>query len=267
MTRYNPSYQVLAGGVDVTADAFDVGFRDAVTNQAGTFKIQLVDRFQRYTNQTAANLYGYKPVVVSLDGTQLLKGRIDDIASIINKKGAAIFEINGRSDFATLIDIQSSKHVVQETAYQIVNEIIAQQNALAQSDDPVLSIVNNDADNSIKFNFLWKRKSLQEMLLDISNKLGSPSSQGGVNQFYDFYVNPFDGFYFVPAGSLNSNVDLGYPGGKEVKQRKQAIDANTVKNDVWTWAMNTAAGVGLGRIPLTMQPGYAGYPLDSWTEG
>lgn len=198
----------------------------------------------------------------------MFKGRIDQTQAIVDKKGALVYEIQGRSDFATLVDIIASKHVVQETAYDIVNEIIDLQNSLAQSQDPQLTVALNEADDTAPLNFLWKRSTLQKMLLDVSNKLGSPATQGGIDQFYDFWVDPTDGFWFVPAGSVAANgVDLGYPGGIEQKKRTYVIDANPVKNDVWTWAQNTAAGAGLGRIPLSMQPGYAGYPADSWTEG
>lgn len=268
--RYNPSFQVLggtSGSTDLSNDCFDIEFNDSITNAAGDFKISLDDRMGRYSKGTRAALAQFQPVIITLDGVRIFKGRIESPVGIVDKKAALVYEISGRSNFGTLVDMVYSKHVVQETAYAIVNEIIAIQNAQALSQDPVLSMGSNLADNTVKLNFLWKRQSLQEMLYDVACKLGSPVSQGGVNQFYDFWVNPYDAFYFVPTGSLNSYVDLGWPGGIEETERKFVIDAYPVKNDIWTWAMNTAAGVGLGRIPLTLQPGYAGYPEDSWTEG
>ena len=275
--RYAPTRQVLggtSGTVDLSNDAFDIAFKDTITNQAGDFAIQLDDRIGRYSRGTYATLAKFQPVKISLDGELLFKGRIDQTTAIVDKAGALVYEIQGRSDFATLVDIIASKHAVQETAHTIVNEIIDLQNSLAQSQDPQLTLALNGADDTVPLNFLWKRSTLQKMLLDVSNKLASPVTQGGIDQFYDFWVDPTDGFWFVPAGSVAAaGVDLGYPGGVEQKQRKYFIDANPVKNDVWTWAQNTAAGAGLGRIPLSMQPGYVWDPAhvgqlyDSWTEG
>jgi hypothetical protein len=272
VSRYNPTRQVLVNGIDVSNDAYDIKFTDATTNKTGSFDIQLDDRRGRYSLGTYTTLAKFQPVTINLDGTLIFKGRIDKTEAIVEKKTHALtYEITGRSDLAVLTDTICSKHVVQESALQIVNEIIDLQNALALSQDPKLTIpLNaNQADNTIKLNFQWKRKSLQEMLYDVSIKLGAATAQGGVGTFYDFWATPQDNFYFVPAGSIPSDnwVNLGYPGGIEEQERHFVTDANTVKTEVWVWAQNTAASAGLGRIPLTMQPTYGGNQVDSWTEG
>jgi hypothetical protein len=209
----------------------------------------------------------------------MFKGRIEELQAIIDKKteGGMVFQISGRSDFSVLVDAICSQHAVQQTGSQIVTNTYQLQNSLALPLDPVLSIGNVEADNTNLLNFLWKRNSLQEMLRNVSQKLGAPSSQGGINQFYDFWVNPSDAFYFMPCAALSSNVNLGYPTAApnlEIQEGAFVTDANPVKNDIWIWGTNTAAGAGLGRIPLSMQPNFPGnkydpnpYPKDTWTEG
>jgi hypothetical protein len=281
--RYAPSWSLIIAELEnstVEKDCFKCTFTDAVTNQAGQFNITLDDRNGRYSQAKYIPVSKYDRVQITLDGTPRFSGRVEKLIAAVDKsQKAQTLELTGRSDFGCLVDSVSSKHVVSEDANTIVKEIISIFNTMTApySGDPEITFASGEPNISVgtaSFSFLWKRKSFQEMLMDVSNAMGSPTAFGGLNTFYDFWLDPTDQFYFEPAGNLSSKVDLGSVGGLEIKESKYTIDTYPVKNDIWTWGMNTAAGVGVGRIPLSLQDGFPGdsydsnaFPVDSWTEG
>jgi hypothetical protein len=227
----------------------------------------------RYRRGTYLAIQKFAPLLVELDQQPVFKGFIEKRDPIIDKtQNAYIYKIEGRADFGALFDVVASKHVINEDANLIATEIIKLYQTMISgsqySSNPVITVGKiGIATGAASYSRLWKRQAIQDMHMDLSNFLGSSTTFGGLNTYYDFWVDPTDAFYFVEAGSLSSEVDLGDIGQLEMKETDYTMDDGTVKNDLWTWASNTAASSGLGRIPLTMQPGYSSSGLlDSWTE-
>lgn len=270
MTRYAPDKtvtiggaQIGGGGTDVSTDVMSIEMSNAITNVAGTFKIKLDDRRHRYSNGMFLAINPFDQVIVEIDGTRVFKGRVESPVASHTKKEALTYEVEGRSDFGALVDAIDSKHVVNEDAHLILTEIKDLYNAKRLSHDPLVSTGSIlPAADGHNLTFQWKRMSYQEMFIEVANQLGAPVALGGLNTYYDFWLSPTDALYFVPSGSLSSSVDLGFIPNIEQKEQKYTRDAYPVKNDVFVFCNMTG-----GRIPLGMQPGYAGVSLvDSWTD-
>jgi hypothetical protein len=228
----------------------------AITNRAPSFRISLDNRFDKYSA-----LLWNDPITLSIDGQGILKGRIDEPDRSISKKEGRVIELTGRGDAGAFEDILASLHVVNMTPKAIVEKIMAEYNNRKLSGDPGISIQSNRAPDNITMSFLWRRKNLWSMLRDVADQLGAPPDLGGIDQFFDFYVDPTDGLYFEEIGYRDSLVSI--PANAETMKRTHRIDSLTVKNDIWLWGNSSA-----GTIPLEMQTGYVGAGLrqDPWTE-
>jgi hypothetical protein len=260
MTRYKPSFSVLLNGTEANQDTMRVDARTTITNQVGTFELEVDDRFDKWNA-----LQWNHPAIITLDGTRILKGRVDEPRRAVDKKNARVITLTGREDGGALQDIVTSKHFVNQDVNSILTNIINTYNSMRYASDPAITVGSIlPAPGTISMSFLWKRKSLWQMLIDVANALGAPVALGGLDTFYDFYVDPFDNFFFEPTGQHSSGIDLGGIGGPEIKKREWVIDSLTAKNDVWVWGDGSA-----GTLPLEMQTGYTGpgARTDPWSEG
>jgi len=259
MTRYRPTYSLMSGTNDLSNDMILGKAHQAITNKVPSFEFRLDNRFDKW-----AGLAYLDPVTLSVDGVGILKGRIDRAGSQVMKKGGRILVLKGRGNAAALEDVISSLHIKNEQPYDIVNKIIDSYNNLRLAKDPAISVSSNMAPTTgYPMTFIWKRKNHMEMLLAVAEALGAPAGLGGQDQFYDFYVDPADGFFFEPTGQRSSGVDITVP--FEVIERDAVIDSLPLKNDIWIWGDPAA-----GTIPLEMQEGYNNQTpsrQDPWTEG
>ena len=251
---------MLLGGTEAWEDTMRADVRRSITNQTGRFELEVDDRFDKWNAKQWNN-----SVIIVIDGTRVFKGRMDELVRDVDKKTGKVFPVSGRCDGGALQDIITSKHYVNQDVNGIISDILSTYNDLKYSGDPAISTGSIlPSPGTISMSFQFKRKSLWNMLEDIANALGAPATLGGLDTYHDFYVEPFDAFYFEPVGQRSSGVNLGGIGGVEIKKRKWTIDSLPVKNDVWVWGDGMA-----GTIPLQMQTGYAGAGIrqDPWTEG
>jgi hypothetical protein len=249
----------MSGANDLSGDLIRAEIENAITNRVPAFTIDIDNRFDKWDG-----LLWNDPITLSIDGQGVLRGRLDIPDRGIEKKQGRILQLRGRGDAGALEDIQASMHVVNMTPFDIVNKIMAVYSAMRYSADPDISVQSNFAPDTVTMSFLWKRKSLWDMLREVSDALGAPPALGGIDQFFDYYVDVADGFYFEPIGNRDSGVSI--PAGLETKGRHRVIDSLPVKNDIWVWGNESA-----GTIPLEMQVGYNGGVgddrTDPWTEG
>lgn len=265
--RYAPSFSVQIAGHEVSTDTFKVTARTAITNMVGDFELEVDDRFDRYSGGAGGiyNIQWNDPVIISLDGTRVFKGRIDNPIRHIEKPpgmGGKYVKLTGRDDNGALQDIVASLHFVNTDANSIISQIISTYNALKYANDPTISIGSIlPAPGALNMSFQWKRKAPWTMLGEVADQLGAPIALGGLNTFYDFYLDPVDGFYFEPVGTRSTGVNFGGIGNPEIKIRDYNIDSLPVKNDIWAWGYNSA-----GMIPLQMQPNWQPSRADPWTE-
>lgn len=247
------------GGTEAWEDTIKVDARRSITNQTGRFELALDDRFDKWNARQWNDA-----VIITIDGTRVLKGRIDELDRDVDKKSGKTIDISGRDDGGALQDIETSKHYVNQDVNGIISDIIDTYNTLKTVGDPAISIGSIlPAPGTISMSFQFKRKPLWDMCQEIANALGAPPALGGLDTFHDFYVDPFDAFFFEPVGTRSSGVNLGGVGGPEIKKRRWTIDSLPVKTDIWVWGDGMA-----GTIPLVMQPGYSpAGRADPWTEG
>jgi len=194
-----------------------------------SFDIDLDNRFDKWTDILVWN----DPIMMSIDGVGVFRGRIDILDNSIGKTQGRILNLKGRGNAGALGDIVTSTHVVRMSAYDIVNKIINSYNAMPYSGDTAISIQSNLARNNVYFTFLWRRRNFWQNLRDVSDALSVPSEVGGNDTFYDSYVDPTKGFYFEPAGYRTSGASI--PLGLETMRRKYILDSLPAKNDVWVF--------------------------------
>jgi hypothetical protein len=265
LTRYAPSFSVLIAGNEAWEDTFKTTARTAITNQVGEFELHVDDRFDRWSGGAGGvyNIQWNDAVIIVLDGTRVFKGRVDKpIRHVDKSQDAFSVKLTGRDDNGALQDIVASLHFVNADVNNIISEIINTYNVLKYPADPTIGIRSIlPAPGTLNMSFQWKRKSLWSMLGEVADQLGAPVALGGLNTFYDFYVDPFDNFFFEPVGTRSTGIDLGGIGNPEIKIRDYNIDSLPVKNDIFAWGQNSA-----GMIPLQMQPGWQPTRADPWTE-
>ena len=246
----------MSGATDLSQDAMIMELEDAISNRVPSFRVSLDNRFDKYSG-----ILWNDPVTLSIDGQGILKGRIDEPDRSISKKEGRVIELIGRGDAGAFEDILASLHLLNETPQAIVNRVMSEYNNRKLAGDPGISIQSNLAPDTVTMSFLWRRKNLWSMLRDVADQLGAPSELGGVDEFFDFYVDPTDGLYFEPIGNRDSGVSI--PANAETMKRTHCIDSLTVKNDIWLWGNSSA-----GTIPLEMQMDYVAPDTrqDPWTE-
>jgi len=230
--------------------------RRSITNQTGRFELEVDDRFDKWSGQIWNN-----SVIIGIDGTRVFKGRMDELIRDVEKKTGKVFYVSGRCDGGALQDTPFSKHYVMQDVNEIITDIINTYNDVKGSGDPAIGI-GSISPSGLDMSFQFKRKPPWDMLQEIANALGAPVAMGGMDTYHDFYVDPFDSFFFEPVGQRTSGVNLGGIGGPEIKKRKWTIDSLPVKTDIWIWGDNMA-----GAIPLEMEVGRYANRSDPWTEG
>lgn len=252
----------MSGANNLTNDTFKVEVEQAITNRVPAFRLSVDDR-----NAKWSGLGWNDPIEIGIEDTRILDGRLDEPRRDLDKKGGRIIYLSGRGNEGALQDVLSSLHFVNQTPQAIVGAIINEYAARKLANDPTIYIDSNLAPDTISMSFLFKRKSLWDMLSEVASALSAPVALGGVDQFFDFYISPGSGggFRFEPVGNRDSGVTIppiGYPSG-ETKRRSHIIDSLPVKTDVWVWGNGSA-----GTLPLEMQTGYAapGVRQDPWTE-
>jgi hypothetical protein len=258
LMRFRPTFSLMSGANDLSQDMIQGHFNQVVTNRMPSFDIDLDNRFDKW-----AGLAWNDPISMGIDGVGVFTGRIDESDSGIEKKQGRVLNLKGRGNAGALEDIQTSMHIVHMSAHDIVEKIINTYNAMKWAADPFIAVASNLAPDDVYFTFLWRRRNFWQNLKDVSDALSAPPELGGNDTFYDYYVDPTNGFYFEPVGYRSSGVSI--PLGLETMKRDYYVDSLPVKNDVWVFADPSQ-----GTIPLTMQIGYNGGAgddrTDPWTE-
>jgi hypothetical protein len=253
--RYNPTVSIDCNGHALQDDLMQLEIRQAITNTVSTFSLTLDNLNDKWTNVLRWN----DPITITIEGTRKFKGRLDMPETEVSKKDGRIMYLSGREDGGALQDVESSLHFASEKSSDIIQAILDEYNNRRLTGDPAITMGVNLAPTDIYMSPVWKRKSLWSMLLDVANLLGCPVEVGGKNQFFDFWITPYDELYFVPTGTYSSGVTI--PPSTETIKARRIVDSLPVANDVWIWAAEN-----MGTIPLTMQPGYPGAINDPWTE-
>jgi hypothetical protein len=249
-----PVPSLTLGILDATDYIRKIKFTDCITNQVPTFAIAVAAPGGIWDSIDYAD-----PVVFNLDGTDILRGRVDDWEYSVEKtpEGGEVIEYTGRGNAGVLQDVVTSMQVVNRSAHDIVTDLLAEYENRKLSKDPSIAVTSNTAPDDIDLTFLWKGRDIWSCLQDVSLALGGIPTTG---QFYDFLVNPSGNFYFDPIGVNSSGVTI--PLNSETIAPKRRVSSIPIKNDIWLFA-----NMKMGCVPLTMQLGYNGNGVtDPWTE-
>lgn len=243
------------GSTDATDYIRKIKITDSITNQvpAGTIAVADPGGLWDAIDYADAVLFG-------LDGTDLFRGRVDDWEYSVVKgpEGGEVIEYTCRGNAGALQDVVTSMHVVSRSAYDIVNDLLAEYANRALSKDPDIVLGSNTAPDNVYLTFLWKGRDLWSCFQDVSMALGGIPTTG---QFYDFFVDPPGNFYFDPIGINSSGVTISL--NSETIAPKRRVSSIPIKNDIWLFANSK-----MGCVPLNMQLGYNGDGVtDPWTEG
>jgi hypothetical protein len=255
LTRWIPVPLLTLGVYDATSYLRKVKITDCITNQVPTFTINVADPSGKWDAVDYAD-----PVLLTIDNVAILRGRVDDWEYSVEKapEGGEVISYTGRGNAGALQDILTSMHVVSRSAYDIVDDLLAEYANRKQSKDPAIAVGSNTAPDNVYLTFLWKGRDLWSCFQDVSTALGGIPTTG---QFYDFYANPSGDFYFNPIGVNSSGVTIAR--NSETIAPKRHVSSIPIKNDIWLFA-NTK----MGCVPLEMQLGYNGNGVtDPWTEG
>jgi hypothetical protein len=256
VNRYAPVLGLTTGTTDVTDDLATLIADFSITDQVQSIEYDLSNLNDKYAFSP------FNHILLTLDGEDRFYGRVDSALPDSTKEGAKILKVKGRQRAAaSLEDIVASLQFVAASPHETVEGIIASYNTLKGSADPAVTITSNLAPDAPDLSVRWQRKSHWKMLQELQEVLGAPVAEGGVNEFFDFWVDPatVGEFYFENAGYENSGITI-LPSTEAVKA-KRIVDGTTIKNDIWLWANSRA-----GRIPLEMQKTYPPAIADIWTE-
>jgi hypothetical protein len=263
--RFNPLIAVtLNTSTDLSDDIIEADVKIPVTHAVPSFKYVFDNRGGKYTpDGTDDTINEWDRIALAIETETQLVGQVDRSVAGISKDGGEIITAYGRGKAGPLEDIIDTLHYNNLSVMDVATDLIEKYNGRKGADDPVLAITSNLLPDPLPvIEWAWEAKSYWSMLKEICYAMAAPYNQGGVNTYYDVYVDDTGLIYIEPCGYRSSGITLTT--GDEIISGEYDRDATAVKNDIWAEGASNA-----GAIPLTMQ---FDYPLgtlrtDPWTEG
>jgi len=258
--KYVPTQTLTIGDTSGLEDVCAVAtVEQAITNKIPGFKFVLANTDGRYNDE-----WDWGDIVsYSILETQVLQGFIDTVTPNV-VKNKYLIDIHGRGTAGKLDDIIDS--IYQITTPRAIVELIFDRynNVRKLSEDPEITIAENQTPEDIQARWVFKRLSFWEALTYVCNWLSAPEDWGGMDYPYDMWVNIENKYFLVKCGYYPTDPDtmININYGTEYLEWKRPKSGLDIVNDVWAWG-----GEGGGRIPLEMQPNYCDSGLlDPWTE-
>jgi hypothetical protein len=239
----SPSYEILLNGIHAEDYFTTLTTNRFVRQQLGTFSVSLDDwQFEKW----GKNLARWQPVIISIDGTRIFKGRIDKILQHYDKgQDGYLTTVTGRDDAGPLQDITFSKNYDSlgpiHTSKDILTDLITNvYPSLKGTLDPALTVDMSaafEAKSLSPYGKNWDRVSFWQALEEICEDIEGTYAAAGSTFFLDFWVDENDVLHITQTGELALTLDppIGGYGGDWIKTSDWTLDGLPIKNSVWFW--------------------------------
>ncbi|MCX6658955.1 MAG: hypothetical protein NTX81_01045 [Candidatus Bathyarchaeota archaeon] len=248
MTRYVPNISLTSGSTDLSTWYDRINGSITATTSVPEMTVHMM-------KSTPTDLISHRsPILLTVDGTRLFYGLVDDPTSSTDKKKGYAKEIKCRGYASRWLDTYSSIHRASDSAYDIAARILNEYNNRRGGSDPLIGWKTNHAPINLSYPIFQRRESIQDMFMGLAQLLAAPQGfLGGADCMFDFYVDAngqatFDRVAEEWATKDGSHLQLN---DSHRTVTKQETRGTPVKNDIWLWGGQTS-----GRLPLEMQNDY-----------
>ena len=248
----SPSYSILLNGIEANDYFTSLQCSRAVRQKIGGFQLSLDDyQFKKW----GANIAENQPVIYSINGTRIFKGRIDKINQKFDKTETGFLtSISGRDDAGALQDTFISGSYTdslttsgdpasyfmdgtykQPTPENILTDILAKYALAKGTEDPDVTqgTIHFHNTNNYLFPLKFDGISTWAAIEQLSSAVEAMYARTPTPFFLDFWLDENDALQLTRTGEIVDSIDVGDYGGKYIKTRDWTYDVLPIKTDVW----------------------------------